>query len=129
MVRLAPALPCLLLAACASGAPPCAGVPGAPALDARLFLGGNVAAADWQGFLETEVTPRFPDGLTVLSADGQWRAPGGSRTIREHSRLLVIVMPRDAAAIAAVEAVADAYRHRFAQQSVGVVFTDACAAF
>ena len=28
--------------------------------------GGEVSEEEWRAFLETEVTPRFPDGLTVL---------------------------------------------------------------
>src|SRR5688500_17329335 len=34
---------------------------------------GVVSDANWQSFLRDEITPRFPDGLTVWEADGQWR--------------------------------------------------------
>ena len=108
--------------------PSCA-EPAHPALRAELYLGGDVNDADWRGFLDSDVTPRFPDGLTVLAADGQWRAPGTSRVIREHSRVLLIVIPRSPAASTALDAVAEAYKRRFAQQSVGIVTTASCAAF
>lgn len=32
-----------------------------------------VSDEDWRAFLAAEVTPRFPDGLTVIDAAGQWR--------------------------------------------------------
>ena len=41
-------------------------------------IGGRlgVTEARWSRFLADEITPRFPDGLTVVDASGQWRAPG-----------------------------------------------------
>src|SRR5689334_21818217 len=36
--------------------------------------GSAVGEVEWQAFLDTEVTPRFPDGLTVLTGYGQWRS-------------------------------------------------------
>ena len=35
--------------------------------------GGEVSEEEWLAFLADTVTPRFPDGLTVLDAAGQWR--------------------------------------------------------
>src|SRR5689334_19268923 len=49
---------------------------------AQLIFGRNignrlgVGEADWIRFLDQEVTPRFPDGLTVLNGRGQWRDTG-----------------------------------------------------
>ena len=45
---------------------------------ARLFFGlhgsaGMVSEREWALFLGQIVTPRFPDGLTVFEASGQWR--------------------------------------------------------
>ena len=34
--------------------------------------GGEVSEAEFQKFLDREITPRFPDGLTVYEADGQF---------------------------------------------------------
>jgi Protein of unknown function (DUF3574). len=40
-----------------------------------------ISAARWRAFLDKEVTPRFPDGLTVFDAYGQWLFRGArSRT-------------------------------------------------
>ena len=35
---------------------------------------GQVSEEDWQWFLDEEITPRFPEGLTILEAGGQWRS-------------------------------------------------------
>ena len=45
----------------------------------------TVDAVEWQRFLDSSVTPRFPDGLTWLDARGQWRGKDG-RVIGEPSR-------------------------------------------
>jgi hypothetical protein len=38
----------------------------------------SVSEADFTRFLNEEVTPRFPDGLTVIDAQGRWSAPAGN---------------------------------------------------
>ena len=66
-----------------------------PATEYRLYFGltdgtGEVISQEaWQNFVDTAVTPRFPDGLTVLDAYGQWQPPGGD-LIRQSSRVLVV---------------------------------------
>ncbi|HEU0062022.1 MAG TPA: DUF3574 domain-containing protein [Hyphomicrobiaceae bacterium] len=86
-----------------------------------LFGTGRKGAAavgevEWQGFLDGEVTPRFPDGLTVLTGYGQWRSGDGLR--KEGSRLLLIWVARATANEAKIEAIRTAYKARFAQESV-----------
>ena len=78
--------------------------------------GGEVQPAEFQAFLNEVVTPRFPDGLTVLEARGQWRAHG--QVLREPARMLVVVHPPGPEADAALEAIRADYRRRFAQESV-----------
>src|SRR4051812_38501479 len=39
--------------------------------------GGRVSRAEWDRFLTDVITPRFPDGLTVMRAVGQWRGASG----------------------------------------------------
>src|SRR5215207_8742955 len=39
--------------------------------------GGAVREAEWRRFLNETITPRFPDGLTVVKATGQWRDASG----------------------------------------------------
>lgn len=87
--------------------------------------GGTVSAAEWADFLNTVVTPRFPAGLTVWPAAGQWQSANGAIT-REASYVLNLLHPADAAADAGVRAVMAAYKQRFAQEAVLRVRTAAC---
>jgi Protein of unknown function (DUF3574) len=78
---------------------------------------GSVSELEWQIFLRDEVTRRFPDGLTVWEAEGQWRTPAGSID-HEQSKVLLLVHPDTAAARQSVQSVIEAYRKAFDQQSV-----------
>jgi hypothetical protein len=78
---------------------------------------GAVTELEWQIFLRDEVTRRFPDGLTVWEAEGQWRTPAGSID-HEQSKVLLLVHPDTAAARQLVLDVIETYRKTFEQQSV-----------
>src|SRR5262245_20828409 len=65
---------------------------------------GSVSELEWQLFLRDEVTPRFPDGLTVWDAEGQWRASPGS-VEHERSKVLLLVHADTAAARQSVQQV------------------------
>jgi len=78
---------------------------------------GSVSELEWQLFLRDEVTSRFPDGLTVWDAEGQWRAPQGS-VEHERTKVLLLVHADTPAAREGVQAVIDRYRKAFDQQSV-----------
>jgi len=87
-----------------------------------LYLGaamgdGLVGDADWTGFLDDWVTPRFPDGLTVLQASGQWRGANG-KIVEEPSRVLYLVHAGDEASERKVEEIASEYKRRFDQEAV-----------
>jgi hypothetical protein len=79
--------------------------------------GGAVTQTQWQAFVDDEITPRFPDGLTVWPAQGQWRGRLGA-TVREDSRVLEIVHPAGPEGDAKLQAIRDAYKKRFHQESV-----------
>ena len=79
--------------------------------------GAPVTEAEWNAFMEEEVTPRFPDGLTVLRGYGQWRNFEGVIT-RETSAVLVILYEPSAEKEAAIEDIRAAYKDRFDQESV-----------
>lgn len=89
----------------------------------------GVSEKAWEGFVAREITPRFPDGLTVTDASGQWRDPASGRITREPSKLVTIVLPGNADDEAHLDAVVSAYKRQFRQQSVGVVVQSACASF
>ncbi|WP_422566326.1 DUF3574 domain-containing protein [Ideonella sp.] len=90
--------------------------------------GGQVTPAEWQAFLEAIVTPRFPQGLTVWAADGQWRGQDGQLQ-REPSRVLSLVHGGSPAEQTALTEIADAYKARFEQESVLRVRHSACVSF
>ena len=92
-----------------------------------LSGGGEVDERIWQDFLDREVTPRFPDGLTVHDAYGQWRTPDG-RAVRERTKVITIVLPATPLAARSLGEIADIYRAQFRQQSVGIVTSPSCAA-
>lgn len=90
--------------------------------------GGEVSEAEWRAFLDSEVTPRFPDGLTVLTGYGQWRGGTGS-LVKETSRMLLIWYPGSADGDARIEAIRAAYRNRFGQESVLRAEGSSCVSF
>jgi hypothetical protein len=104
-----------------------------PMLEAELFFGrssnGRLAVTDgkWARFLAGEVTPRFPGGLTVIDGAGEWRT--GQRTVREKSKVLLIVTRDETQSHERLTAIAEAYKQRFHQQSVGIVTRPVCASF
>lgn len=104
-------------------------------LVAELLLGRNigrhvgVSEAQFQRFLDAEVTPRFPSGFSVLDMHGQYRSDRLGSIIREPGKYLMIVLddaPRDQAR---VRAIAAAYKRRFRQESVGIIMRQACVSF
>jgi hypothetical protein len=130
---IGPAALALLLAGCAGFAPSTC-PPGLETMtEAQLFLGGNIAGggqvseADWQSFLDDEVTPRFPDGLTVEDAAGQWRGAGG--VVREPSKRLTIVLKGSADEQSKLSAIREAYKRRFRQDSVLLLEYRGCGSF
>jgi hypothetical protein len=87
-----------------------------------------VAEEEWTRFLDTEVTPRFPAGLTVLRGPGQWRGNDG-RPAKEQSNMLVICHEPTAQANTDIEAIRTAYKKRFDQESVMRVDGMSCVSF
>jgi len=78
---------------------------------------GTVSELEWQVFLRDEVTSRFPAGLTVWEAQGQWQSQGGA-VGHERTKVLLLVHPDTAAARDAVQQVIARYRKAFEQESV-----------
>ncbi len=83
----------------------------------------------WSRFLASEVTPIFPDGLTVFDAHGQWRSDDG-KIYREETHVLLILYKADATTEGKIEAIRDAYKKQFLQEDLPLrVDTTVCAAF
>ena len=104
------------------------------ATTAELVFGRNVGDhlgvtdQDWRRFIDEEVTPRFPDGLSVIDVQGQWRASNGL-VVHEPSKIVYLVLdggPDDRAKISNIR---NAYKSRFHQDSVLLVSSPACVSF
>ena len=78
---------------------------------------GSVSELEWQIFLRDEVTSRFPDGLTVWDAAGQWKGREGAIG-HERTKVLLIVHGDSPQAREGVQAVIARYRKTFEQESV-----------
>jgi hypothetical protein len=81
--------------------------------------GGTVSDEEWQRFLADVVTPRFPDGFTIIDAAGQYREKDGTID-REHTEVLVFLYPvnKRTAGRRKIDEIRRAYVTRFNQESV-----------
>lgn len=119
-----------LLAGCANGAMRGRQVAAHPAqasqwVRSELYFGigmaGQVSAAEekrWRDFLDAEVTPRFPDGLTVVDGYGQWRSPGTAGTETLASKVLLILHEDTPQRRADIEAIRIAWKRASGDASV-----------
>lgn len=100
----------------------------------RMFFGrsipggGSVSDEEWSAFVAELVTPRFPAGLTIYAATGQWREETGVLA-REPVMVIEILHPANPAADAAIEEITRAYREKFRQEAVMRVRTRAHVRF
>jgi hypothetical protein len=94
-------------------------------------IGGRLGVTErrWARFLASEVTPRFPDGLTVVNAAGQWRDQQKNRIVRESSKRVTIITAAGPDTQDKIDAIVAAYKRQFRQQSVAVVIRPACVSF
>ena len=76
-----------------------------------------IGEEEWAAFVAAEITPRFPDGLTILTGYGQWRDATGT-IVKETSRLLLIWYAPAVDSDSRIEAIRTAYKARFGQESV-----------
>jgi hypothetical protein len=108
---------------------------GKPQQVAELMFGRKiddrigVSNAAWSRFVDREITPRFPDGLTIIDASGQWRDRSRNKVVREPSKLVQIVLPGKGADQQRLNEIVQAYKVRFRQQSVLVIVRPACITF
>lgn len=136
-------VPCLaaVLAGCAHRAPTstpsaatAATLSGDPAhpgqtsgwVDSRLYFGlgpadhldQGISEARWREFLDKEVTPRFPDGLSVADIYGQWLSKGKTVPERLRSKVLIIDYPDSQENRQKIEDIRAAWKKMTGDQSV-----------
>lgn len=130
----------LVAGACAGPPGPVAPVPAACAVGDTALVrdvvyfgrnrpdGGTVSDAEWGEFLDAVVTPKFPNGFTVVEGTGQWKGQSGL-VERERSAIVTVLHTGSAADRGAVADVAEEYKRRFRQEAVLRERTPACARF
>ncbi|MES2894396.1 MAG: DUF3574 domain-containing protein [Pseudomonadota bacterium] len=134
VLSLSCCLALLALGGCASLSGPACPVGQEPMRTAQLFFGRNighkpgVSDADFRAFVDQELTPRFPEGLTVLDGGGQWKGDE-NKMIREASKVVVLVLPLKGDSGDKLDAARRAYVRKFHQDSVMLVTQPACVAF
>ncbi|MFH8486371.1 DUF3574 domain-containing protein [Streptomyces longisporoflavus] len=81
--------------------------------------GPDVTDKQFMKFIDDEVTPSFPDGLTVQDGRGQWRDSNG-KIERERSYELILLYPTTQAhkRDALIEDIREDYVKEYAQDSV-----------
>jgi hypothetical protein len=130
----------LMIAGCAgrpspapAPAPSCAVGDSAVVRDVMYFgrnrpSGGTITDEEWQAFLDQVLTPRFPAGLTVVAATGQWRGKSGL-VEQERSEVVTVFHSGNETDRQAVKEVVAEYRRRFQQEAVLRERLPTCARF
>lgn len=106
-------------------------------VDTRLYFGlgpaeapdKGVSETDWRTFLDKEVTPRFPAGLSVMDVYGQWQGKAETAPERIRSKVLIIDYPATAENAAKILAIRVAWKAKTGDQSVMKVTEPADVSF
>ncbi|MGA7341911.1 MAG: DUF3574 domain-containing protein [Terracidiphilus sp.] len=106
-------------------------------VDTKLYFGlgpadepgKGISEAAWREFLDKEVTPRFPAGLSVLDVYGQWESKGSATPERLRSKLLVIDYEDSEENRAKIAAIRAAWKQKTGDQSVLMVAEPAEVSF
>jgi hypothetical protein len=103
---------------CAGSSHPLASEAAVQRWDRTELYFGAVPLEQWKAFLDHEVTPRFPQGLSWWDINGQWQNPQTGRIGKLPSRVLVIIHPPTAERSAALDEIRTAFKRDFHQISV-----------
>jgi hypothetical protein len=101
----------------------------------ELFFGRAIrgraplTASEWALFAAQAITPNFPGGFTVFDGEGQWCNPRTGEITHEPTKILLVAETAAPGLARRLAAVIEAYEQQFHQQSVGIITTEACAAF
>jgi len=90
--------------------------------------GGMVSEAQWQQFLNLVITPRFPNGLTVVAASGQYLNTSSELT-KENTKLVILIYENSPTRNQMITQIIDIYKRMFDQESVLRVTSSVKVAF
>lgn len=80
----------------------------------------RVTPEQMAAFIDTEVTPRFPKGMSIHAVSGQWQSPDDGRIVRERSTIVAIDHPDTPENAALRQAVIDTYLTRYIAANVSI---------
>jgi Protein of unknown function (DUF3574) len=75
-----------------------------------------ISDEQWQAFINEQIVPRFPQGFTVVPAEGRWFQDGQTRS--EPSRIVIIMHPKTSEDDVKIDMIAREYARRFNQDAV-----------
>jgi hypothetical protein len=95
-------------------------------VDTRLYFGlgpadhpeQGISEPKWRDFLDREVTPRFPNGLSVADIYGQWQGKEKTAPERLRSKVLIIDYPDTQENRDKIDAIRTAWKKVTGDQSV-----------
>ncbi len=95
-------------------------------VDTKLYFGlgpadhpeQGISEQKWRDFLDREVTPRFPSGLSVLDVYGQWLSKGKTEPERLHTKMLIVYYADTAQNRSSIDAIRAAWKKMTGDQSV-----------
>jgi hypothetical protein len=95
-------------------------------VDTKLYFGlgladhpeQGISEQDWRAFLDKEVTPRFPSGLSVTDVYGQWQGKTETAPERLRSKMLVIYYADTKENRDKIAAIRTAWKQKTGDQSV-----------
>jgi len=95
-------------------------------VDTKLYFGlgpaddskQGISETEWRAFLDKEVTPRFPSGLSVVDVYGQWLSKGKTEPERLRSKMLIIDYPDTQENRDKIDAIRTAWKQKTGDQSV-----------
>lgn len=106
-------------------------------VDTKLYFGlgpadhpdAGISEADWRAFLDKEVTPRFPAGLSVVNVYGQWKGKQEKTPERLRTKMLIIDYLDTPENRAKIDAIRSAWKQKTGDQSVMRVTVPADVSF
>ncbi|OJT23107.1 ribosomal protein S3 [Archangium sp. Cb G35] len=131
---LTPVLLSLAVLTSACGEPEAACLVGAQQARTELLFGLDrdgappISDTEWQGFVDTSVTPLFKEGLTIVDAGGQYLMATGE-LVKENSKLMILLHDGSSGRSKDIDAIRDAFKQQFNQEAVLRIDTTACVAF
>ena len=87
----------------------------------KLYFGmssdrGDISEQDFKNFLDTAITIRFPEGLTIYDASGQWNEK--NQILHEKTKVIEIAAYDSSNVLNKVNAIRTSYKTIFHQSSV-----------